>query len=350
MSLSALFESVKLNESLELKNRIVMAPMTRASASETFVPTSQMADYYARRADAGLIITEGTIISEKARGHDRVPGVFNEEQVRAWRKVTDGVHARGVVIFCQLWHVGRVSHPAYLGGELPVSASATVMSGRVSRSDGLMHGPAREASVDEINALIKQYVHAAQMALEAGFDGIELHGANGYLIDQFLHYDTNKRLDAYGGSPENMARFALELVEACIEVVGNDRVALRVSPGAYLNEVNGDPRDAAVFQYLFKKLETMNIAYVHTGNFNDKQLFCELDGMTMTGFIRKTYSGMLIASGGYEFMEAADAIASNQFDLIAIGRPFIANPDLIEKLKQGEKIIPYDKGMLDDLK
>lgn len=349
MDHSILFSEFRLNSLITLKNRIVMAPMTRVKATAHFVPTVAMADYYSRRADAGLILTEGTIIAENARGHDFVPGIFNQEQINAWKLVTAAVHAHQGLIFSQIWHVGRVSHPQFLSGVLPVSASATHMSGPISRSPGLNFGESRAASTDEITTIINDYKKAAENAMIAGFDGIEIHGANGYLIDQFLHYDTNHRVDNYGGSPENMARFCLEVVKACGDAIGYERVGLRLSPGAYLNQIKGDPRDKAVFMELFTQLNNLALAYVHTGNFNDQQTFPELDNLTMTDFIRVHYQGNLIACGSYSLDEVALDIAQRRFDLIAIGRPFIANPDLIQKLKNNEALTPYDVSMLNEL-
>lgn len=346
---SILLDEYKLNNNFILKNKIIMAPMTRAKASDNLTPTQAMADYYARRADAGLIITEGTVISPDALGHKNVPGIFNAAQISHWKNVVEAVHRNNGLIFMQIWHVGRVSHPIFLNGQLPISASKTVMTGRISRSDGLMHGKSRAATLDEIHDIINHYAQAAKNALKAGFDGIEIHGANGYLIDQFLHYDTNKREDAYGGNPKNMARFALETIQACADAIGYKRVGIRLSPGAYLNEIVGDKRDASVFKYLLNKLDQFNLAYVHVGNFNDAQKFAELDDMTMTAFIRKHYKGTVIACGGYTLESASHAISKGDFNLVGIGRPFIANPDLIQKISIKGRLKNYDASMLDTL-
>src|SRR3990167_6859725 len=341
-----LFTEYPLNELLTLKNRIVMAPMTRAKADAAFVPTKAMADYYARRADAGLIITEGTVISADARGHYHVPGIFTSAQIEHWHRVTDAVHARHGIIFCQIWHVGRVSHPAFLKGQLPISASATTMSGAIARSGGLTFGSSREATLDEIKILIAAYATAAKNAIAAGFDGVEIHGANGYLIDQFLHHHTNLRQDQYGGSIENRARFALEVVQAVGKAIGFQRVALRLSPGGYLNQIVGDKRDVHVFNYLFEQLNQLPIAYLHTGNFDHTKLFEECDGLSMTHFMRRFYQGTLVATGGYDVTSAGDGVSQHQFDLAAFGRPFIANPDLIARLRDGLPLVQYDAGML----
>ncbi len=326
-----------------------MAPMTRCMADDVNSPTEMMAAYYRRRAGAGLIVTEGTIISPSATGYNNVPGIFTQKQIDGWRLVTEAVHHDDGRIFLQIWHVGRVSHPSFLNGELPISASDTVMTGRIKRSEGLNYGPARAATIDEIHALVVCFANAAENAMKAGFDGVEIHGANGYLIDQFLHCHTNLRQDEYGVTPENMVKFPLDVVNACIQRIGAHKVGVRLSPGAYLNEIVGDKRDKLVFQTLFERLNKLSLAYVHTGNFSDKVLFPELDNKTMTAFIRANYQGTLIACGGYSFEEAQNHIKNHDFDLIAIGRPFIANPDLISKLKKDESIRAYDDSMLSTL-
>lgn len=344
-----LLEPFQLNHLFTLKNRIVMAPMTRVRATDESVPTQEMADYYARRSAAGLIVTEGTVIQADALGQWNVPGIYNDEQIEHWRVVTDQVHDNNGLIFSQLWHVGRVSHPDFLGGKLPISPSETVMTGRIARGKGLMLGKSRAASVSEIHQIVEQYASAAANAIRAGFDGVEIHGANGYLIDQFLHYHTNLRTDEYGGSAENMSRFPLEVVRAIGEAIGFERVGLRLSPGGYLNEIVGDMRDAAVFEYLIDALNQLPLAYLHTGNFNDAQVFPELHQQNMTAFLRSCYKGKLIACGSYSFAQAQEGVDKHQFDLVALGRPFIANPDLIELLRTGQTLKPYDVSMLNTL-
>ena len=344
-----LFEPYPLNRLLHLKNKIVMAPMTRAKASADFVPTPEMADYYARRADAGLIITEGTVINAEALGCRYVPGIFNENQITHWKKVTEKVHQNKGLIFLQIWHVGRVSHPDFLGGKLPMGPSASTLTGAVYRSPGLTYGPSRAATLAEIQQLIDAYAAAARNAVKAGFDGVEIHGANGYLVDQFLHHHTNQREDDYGGNVENMARFALDVVKACGEIIGYERVGIRLSPGAYLNQIVGDPRDAAVFQSLFGSLNQYPIAYVHVGNFDDTKTFAELNQMTMSAFIRSHYRNTLIGCGGYTVETAVQSIQNKTFDLISFGRPFIANPNLIHVLRNQGELQPYDNQMLDIL-
>ncbi len=344
-----LLKEYKLNNMLILKNRIVMAPMTRAKATDELVPTDAMVEYYVRRSSAGLIITEGTVISEDASGYNNVPGIFSEAQVKHWKKVTDKVHHHNGLIFLQIWHVGRVSHPTFLKGKLPIAPSETEMTQRLHRSENLIPGKSRAASVQEIQEIIENYAIAATNAIKAGFDGVEIHGANGYLIDQFLHHHTNRRQDNYGGTPENMARFALDVVRACGEAIGYERVGLRLSPGGYLNQIVGDARDAEVFKFLLAELNKLPIAYIHTGNFDDSQKFSELNQMTMTEFMRKHYHGTLIGCGGYSFKQARENIENNLFDLVAIGRPFIANPDLIDRYIHEKPLVPYHNAMLDTL-
>ncbi|HVV68533.1 MAG TPA: alkene reductase [Gammaproteobacteria bacterium] len=349
MNHSTLFQEYRLNHLFTLKNKIIMAPMTRAKASAELVSTPEMADYYARRADAGLIITEGTVISPGALGCFNVPGIFNKTQIQHWQKVTDKVHQKNGLIFLQIWHVGRVSHPAFLRGELPIGPSASTMVGKVYRTENLTYGQSRAVTQEEIKHLIDAYADAARNAISAGFDGVEIHGANGYLIDQFLHYHTNQREDDYGGTPENMTRFALEVVKACGETLGYERVGLRLSPGAYLNQIIGDIKDAQVFQYLLMQLNKYPIAYLHTGNFDDSKTFAELNQMTMSQFLRSHYQGTLIGCGGYTPSTAIDAISNSAFDCVAFGRAFIANPDLVQRIYHQNELRPYDASLLDNL-
>jgi len=254
-----------------LSNRILMAPMTRSMAGPGFVPTDAMAQYYARRADSGLIITEATVISRGGHGYPDTPGLYTNDQVAGWRRVTDAVHARGGRIFVQILHVGRVSHPHYLNGTLPVAPSPVPLSGRVPRSE-LEYGTPRAMERFEVEALVQAYAAAARCAMEAGFDGVEIHGANGYLIDQFLHHHTNRRSDEYGGSPEKMIRFALEVVDSVATGIGADRTGLRLSPGGYTNGIEADPKDAEVFALLLNELTGRDLAYLHVGIFDDSTL------------------------------------------------------------------------------
>jgi len=330
--------------SLTLTNRVVMAPMTRSMAGEGLVPTTAMAEYYARRAGAGLLITEGAIVRADGQGYPDVPGIFAPAQVEGWSEVTRRIHEEGGRVFLQLWHVGRVSHPFYLDGAVPIAPSAVALEGRVPRSGGLEYGTPREASLDDIERLVEAFADGAANAIAAGFDGVEIHGANGYLIDQFLHHHTNLRQDAWGGSPAGMSRFALAVVDAVVARAGAERVGIRLSPGAYFN-MQSHPDDAAVFRYLLGELETRQLAYVHVGIFERTTVFEGLGG-TAEAFLRNHYSGTLIGSGGYTPESAASAVKAEEIDLVAFGRPFIANPDLVARIRDGQPLEPYDEEML----
>jgi len=338
----------RLNDTIELKNRVLMAPLTRCMADENLVPTQDMVEYYARRAGTGLIISEATIIRPDGQGYPTTPGLFTREQIQGWKKVTDAVHANGGKMFAQLWHVGRVAHPHFFDGEV-LAPSAIGVEGSVPRMRELTYITPKAATIDDIKSLIADFAKAAENAIEAGFDGVEIHGANGYLIDQFLHYEANVREDEYGQTPQNMARFALEVTDAVIAAVGNERTALRVTPGAYFN-MSEDNRDKAVFDYLLPELEKRNLAYLHGGIFDDSTTFESLEGKTTSEFLRAGYKGTLVGVGSYSFESAKAAINEGKFDLIAIGRPLIANPDYISKVTNGEELVPYSDEMLAELK
>jgi 2,4-dienoyl-CoA reductase-like NADH-dependent reductase (Old Yellow Enzyme family) len=339
-----------LNATLTLNNRIVMAPLTRCFAGEGLVPTAQSVAYYARRADVGLIISEATIIRADGQGYPNTPGIFTAAQIAAWREVTQQVHAQGGKFFMQLWHVGRVSHPIYLQDQLPIAPSAVLMKGRLPRSPvkGLEYGMPRALALEEIPALVSAYAQAAENAMAAGCDGVEIHAANGYLIDQFLHYHTNRRTDEYGGSPEKNARFALEVVDAVVKRIGKERVGIRLSPGVHAN-LESHPDDVPVFQYLLPQLQHRELVYVHTGIFDDSMTFDYLGGITATQYLREHYHGTLIACGGYTVETAATAIQQKQFDLVAIGRPLIANPDFMSQIKRGEPLKSFEETLLTTL-
>ena len=251
--MDTLFQPYRLNGTLTLANRFMMAPLTRCMAGPGLVPTAQMAAYYGRRADIGLIISEATIIRPDGQGYPNTPGIYSPEQIAGWKQVTEAVHAKGGKIFAQLWHVGRLSHPFFHQGEV-LAPSAVAHEGTVPRMRELVYQVPRALSESDIAQLVEDYAQAAANAIEAGFDGVEIHGANGYLIDQFLHHSSNLRTDQYGGSPENMSRFALEVVDAINARIGSERVGLRLSPGAYVH-LEGDARDRAVFDYLLAELD-----------------------------------------------------------------------------------------------
>ena len=251
-------------------------------------------------------------------------------------------------MFAQLWHVGRVAHPHFFDGDV-LAPSAIGVEGSVPRMRELTYITPKAATIDDIRGLVADYAKAAENAIEAGFDGVEIHGANGYLIDQFLHYAANTRSDEYGQTPENMSRFALEVTDAVIAAVGNERTALRVTPGAYFN-MSEDNRDKAVFDYLLPELEKRDLAYLHGGIFDDSTTFDSLEGKTTSEFLRAGYKGTLVGVGSYTFESAKEAINDAKFDLIAIGRPLIANPDYISKIANGEELVPYSDEMLAELK
>lgn len=344
--LDTLFQPYKLSDELTLKNRILMAPLTRCMADDDLVPTDTITAYYTRRADAGLIISEATIIEPDGQGYPNTPGIYSQEQIDGWRKVTDSVHKAGGKMFLQLWHVGRVSNPFFLDGKLPVAPSAVPLEGRVPRTE-LAYGTPRALEANEIEALVAQFSQAAKNAMEAGFDGVEIHGANGYLIDQFLHYHTNRREDEYGGSAENMVRFPLAVVKAVSDAIGAGRVGIRLSPAAYFN-MEPDTRDPEVFRLLLEKLNGHELAYIHTGMFDDSMEFDYLEG-NATSFLRKNSATSLVGCGSYTPESAAIAIDEKKMDLIALGRPFIANPDLVSRLKRGAELVEYNEAMLPNL-
>lgn len=345
-SLRPLFNAVRLNAHLQLKNAMVMAPMTRCMANEKGEATQAMADYYAKRADAGLIISEGIVVDSLGTGYRNVPGLFNQAQVDSFKPVTNAVHQRGGKIVAQIWHVGRVSHPKFLDGSLPISASATQMSGPVKRERGIHYGKSRAATIEEIHAMVAQFKQAARNAIRAGFDGVEIHGANGYLVDQFLHFKTNLRQDKYGGSIANMTRFPFEVVDAVGQAIGFERVGIRLSPAAYINEMEAHEGDQQVFKHFLQRLDELPLAYIHTGNFDDKDTYESIDGQTMTEFLKANSSHPIIAAGSYTPEDGASALASGHCNLVAFGRPFIANPNLVNHLKNEEDIVPYDVEML----
>ncbi|MDQ5905976.1 MAG: N-ethylmaleimide reductase [Pseudomonadota bacterium] len=326
-----LFEPYALGPTT-LANRIVMAPLTRNRALPGNVPGPMSVTYYAQRASAGLIITEASPVCPEGHGYPRTPGIHSAEQTAAWRQVTDAVHAKGGRIFLQLWHVGRISHPSLQpGGAAPVAPSALKPAGQVWTGSGLEdYVTPRALDLDEIPGIIAAYRQAAGNAKAAGFDGVEVHGANGYLLDQFLRSSANQRQDAYGGSLANRARLLLEVVAAVCEVFGADRVGVRISPLNRFNDIDdADPQ--TTFLHVANALRPFGLAYLHV-----------LEG-DMTGqpappvdyaAIKAAFAGPYLANNGYDRNRAIAAVASGTADLIAFGRPFIANPDLPARLQQ----------------
>lgn len=344
---SILFKPVKLNNIITLDNAIVMAPLTRCFADNHLVPTQQMADYYSRRADVGLIVSEATIIDPLGQGYPNTPGIFSREQIEGWKIVTQAVHDKGGKIFCQLWHCGRVAHSCYTGKQ-PIAPSARSWHGRVPRTKDLEYEMPRSMSTNEVKKLVKKYIHAARNAIEAGFDGVEIHGANGYLIDQFIRRDTNKRKDKFGGNTKKRARFALKVVDGIADAIGAKRTAIRLSPQAYVHTEykKGDER---TYKYLLKRLNKRKIAYVHLGAFSDHYTFDYLGGKKASEYIRKFYKGNFVTCGSYTAETATKSIKKNKSDMVAIGRALIANPDWIEKTKTNGVLQDYDMNMLTQL-
>jgi len=340
----SLFSPVKLGR-YELPNRIVMAPLTRNRAGEGNVPRALNAEYYGQRASAGLIVSEATQISPQGLGYPLTPGIHSPEQIEGWKQVTHTVHEKGGRIFLQLWHVGRISHPSLQpNGELPVAPSAIAPQGMASTFTGEQpFVTPRALDIEEIPGIIEQYRQAAHNALEAGFDGVEVHSANGYLLDQFLQDGTNHRTDAYGGSIENRARLLLEVVEAVVSVWGGDRVGVRLSPSGTFNDM-ADSDPAALFGYAIGALNRFDLAYLHLVEPRWISATPEVDlaALTTTSF-RPLYSGTLIAAGGFDRAQGNAVIAAGTADLVAYGRLYISNPDLPERFALDASLNPYDR-------
>lgn len=327
--------------SLDLNNRIVMAPLTRQRAGKGFVPTSLMAEYYRQRASAGLIISEGAQISQQGYGYYDSPGIYTEDQVKGWKKVTKAVHNEGGKIFIQLWHVGRHSHPWYQAdGRMPVAPSAVKENGQIRTRDGKLDTVTPHAlSMEETGEVITDYKNAALNAMEADFDGVEIHAANGYLIDQFLQDGTNQRQDIYGGSYENRSRFMLEVTEAICNAIGNEKTGIRLSPsGLHADISDSNPKE--LFKYAIQQLNRFNLAYLHLVEPLEDVSHLNNYLTEVTPFCRKIYSGTIISCGGYTPENAEKTLQNNHADLIAFGKLFIANPDLPERIKKGG---PYSK-------
>jgi N-ethylmaleimide reductase len=324
-----LFSPVKLG-SISLKNRMVMAPLTRNRAGEGGVPQAINVTYYEQRATAGLIVTEATPISAMAHGYPMLPGIYNDAQIAGWKLVTDAVHAKGGKIVLQLWHVGRISHPSLLpNGALPVAPSAIKPAGQAFTYQGLVdYVEPRDLDVSELPAIVQDYVHATKCALAAGFDGVEIHSANGYLLDQFLRDGSNKRTDNYGGSVENRARLLMEVTQAVVNVAGADKVGIRLSPVNPFNDMH-DSNPQALFNYVADSLNQFNLAYLHVleGNIGGVEQPFDFEAL------RKHFKNAYMANLGYDKARGNAAIASGHADCIAFGVPFLANPDLVERYK-----------------
>ena len=321
---------------LNLPNRMLMAPLTRTRADAGHMPNALMAEYYAQRASAGLIVTECTMVLPGTSAFGADPGIYSQAQMEAWKQTTAAVHAKGGRIFMQIWHAGRAAHPGLNDGAETVSSSALAVEGETHTPEGKKPNVLpRELRVDEIPAIVQAYADAAKRAREAGFDGVEVHGANGYLIDQFLRDGANKRQDAYGGPLENRARFLFEVLEAVCAAIGPDRVGLRLSPlNSYNSMIDSDPLGWTA--YLAEQLGRFKLAYLHLmrADFFGVQ---KADVMTVA---REKYQGVLIGNMGYSAEEAEQAIAEGKLDAVAFGTGFLANPDLPERVKRGA---PWNK-------
>lgn len=329
MTNTDLFTPVQLGD-LTLPNRIIMAPSTRMRAGKYNVPTELNATYYAQRASSGLIISEATQVSLQARGYANSPGIHSPEQIEGWKLVTDAVHAAGGRIFLQLWHAGRTSHPAIQpNGVLPVAPSAIVAKGHAYIPDGRpdLVTP-RALETEEIPGIVEQFRQGAKNAMIAGFDGVEIHGANGYLIDEFIEDGTNKRSDRYGGSVANRARFLLEIAEAVTNVWGGDKVGVRLSPSGE-NYTMSDSDRAGTFKYVVEALNSFDLAYFHLMEPNQWGSDTGLDA----AFFRPIYKGTLMVNGDYNRERGNAVLQSGNADLVSFGRTFIANPDLPQRLK-----------------
>ena len=343
-----LYESYDLGN-ISLKNRIVMAPMTRCRAAQGDVPTDLMATYYAQRATAGLIITEGTPVSAKARGYLWTPGIYTQEQIDGWTKVTESVHQANGKIFMQIWHVGRISHkslqPDNSAPEGPNDelSNETVCFAYDENGNPGNVPTSQPNAVDEnrIQAIKNEFVNAALNARKAGMDGVEVHGANGYLFDQFLNSIVNTRKDNYGGSVENRCRLLLEVVDAVSDAIGSDRTGVRISPNGRFNDIPEDPEMEATFTYLARELSTRNIAFLHI---NDQATFglpSIPDGLIPK--LRDNFTGSIILCGGYDAKRAEQAIDQGIAELVAFGVPYIANPDLPARLENGWTLNEADR-------
>ena len=319
---------------IAVKNRVVMAPLTRCRSDEAAgdIPGSEMnIEYYRQRANAGLIISEGTQVSPAGKGYMATPGIYSEAQVEGWKPITQAVHAAGGKIIAQIWHVGRITHPELTGGTQPIAPSAVKPNMLAYTHNGKVEIPVpHELSLEEVKAVVNEYRQGAANAMKAGFDGVEIHGANGYLIDQFLRDGANKRTDQFGGTVENRARFALEIVDSVIAEIGADKVGIRLSPVTPFNDLS-DSEPQAIFGYLIEELNKRNIGFIHmiegsTGGDRDVPGFDY-------AWARKTFKGTYIVNNGYTRQMAIDALENSLADAVSFGRAYIANPDLVQRLK-----------------
>ncbi len=335
MSATTLFSPYSMR-SLALTNRTVMAPMTRSRAVEANTPNVLMAEYYGQRADAGLIVTEGVSPSPNGLGYARIPGLFNSAQVAGWKLTTDAVHAKGGKIFIQFMHCGRVAHVANLPAGAAVVGPTDVTCPGQMYSDSLgmqPHSPPRAMSQADIDATVAEFAHAAKLAVEAGFDGVELHAANGYLIEQFLNANVNTRTDGYGGSIEGRNRFALEVARASVAAIGAERVGIRLSPYGVFNTTGHYPEQDAQYLALVTELSALKLAYLHVLDHSAQG--APPVPATLKFALRQAFNGPFILAGGFDAASAQKALDEGQADLIAFARAFLANPDLVARMQKG---------------
>ncbi len=338
-----LFSTFRLGN-IDLKNRVVMAPMTRSRASGN-IPNDLMAEYYGQRANAGLIITEGTAPSANGLGYARIPGIYSDAQVEGWKHVTKAVHDQGGRIFIQLMHTGRVSHPLNMEqGTRVLAPSAIALEGNMytDQEGNQPHPQPVEMSLEDIRSEQQGYVLAAKNAIAAGFDGVELHGANGYLIDQFLNPASNHRTDSYGGSLENRNRFALEVAQLVVDAIGADKVGIRISPNGVFNGMAIFPEAQEQYVLLAKELYRIGLVYVHV--VDHSSMGAPAVGEELKASIREAFGGNVIVSGGLTADTAEQALQANKGELAAFGRPFISNPDLTHRLQNGIALQDPDFG------
>lgn len=340
----ALFRHLAVG-AIAVPNRVFMAPLTRSRARhDGDVPTEINARYYAQRATAGLLISEATQVSPQGKGYAHTPGIYSDDQVAGWKLVTEAVHAAGGRIVLQLWHVGRVSHPTLQpGGQLPVAPSAVAFKSTVYNDTGFVDCVTpRALRADELPGIVADFRKGAQNAIEAGFDGVEVHAANGYLLDEFLKDKSNRRTDEYGGSVENRSRFPLMVVREVVDAIGRERVGIRIAPQTHFADVD-DSAPAETFGYFVDRLSELGLAYMHVieGETGGSR---ELPGVDY-GDLRRRYTGVYVANNGYDRKLAIESIEAGRVDAVAFGVPFIANPDLVQRFRVGASLNTADKNL-----
>jgi len=333
----SLFDPLQLGDLL-LPNRIFMAPLTRARCTKEGVPTSMMVEYYAQRSSAGLIIAEATSVSREGLGWPHAPGIWNDEQMQAWKEIVDAVHAKGGKILCQLWHMGRSVHTSFLNGRPPVSSSDQPAPGQAHTFLGKKdHSKPRIMTTEDIKNLVEEYRNAAKNALKAGFDGVEVEAANGYLIDQFLRDSVNDRKDEYGGSVQNRIRLLLEIVTAVIDVYGNNRVGVRMSPnGMVQGVIDSDP--VSLYEAAARGLNDIGVAFIELREPHESSTHAKPQMPPIAPYVRKIFKRNLILNSDYDADRAQKILDAGDADAITFGRPYIYNPDLISRIRLGKKV------------